>query len=89
MHKENQAIETAIEEAKMLDLAEKDFKIAIINMIKGQAQWLIPVIPATREAEIRRITVQGQPRQKVSNIVMSTNNLGTVACICNTSYTEA
>jgi hypothetical protein len=27
--------------------------------------WLIPVIPATQEAEIRRIQVQSQPRQTV------------------------
>jgi hypothetical protein len=26
----------------------------------SQARWLIPVIPATREAEIRRIVVQNQ-----------------------------
>jgi hypothetical protein len=27
-------------------------------------QWLTPVILATQEAEIRRISVQSQPRQK-------------------------
>jgi hypothetical protein len=31
----------------------------------AQEQWLTPVIPVTREAEIRRISVQGQARQKV------------------------
>jgi hypothetical protein len=30
----------------------------------GQAHWLKPVILATQEAEIKRIKVQGQPRQK-------------------------
>jgi hypothetical protein len=28
------------------------------------AQWHVPVIPATREAEIRRTAVPSQPRQK-------------------------
>jgi hypothetical protein len=32
----------------------------------GQVKWLATVIPATQKAEIRRITVQGQPRQKVT-----------------------
>jgi hypothetical protein len=27
--------------------------------------WLTPVIPATQEPEVRRITVQNQPRQIV------------------------
>jgi hypothetical protein len=34
----------------------------------GQAWWLTPVIPATQEAEIRRIMVQSQPTQKISVI---------------------
>jgi hypothetical protein len=29
--------------------------------------WLTPVIPATQEAEIRRIVVRGQPRETVFN----------------------
>jgi hypothetical protein len=33
--------------------------------LSGQVQWLIPIILATQEAEIGRIVVQGQPRQKV------------------------
>jgi hypothetical protein len=39
--------------------------IARMSQNKKQAghQWLTPVIPATQEAEIRRITVQSQPRQ--------------------------
>jgi hypothetical protein len=32
---------------------------------QGGAQWLMNVIPATQEAEIRRIVVQSQPRQIV------------------------
>jgi hypothetical protein len=29
------------------------------------SQWLTPVIVATQEAELRRVTVQSQPRQIV------------------------
>jgi hypothetical protein len=32
----------------------------------SQVQWLTPLIPATREAEIGRIMVPGQPEKKVS-----------------------
>jgi hypothetical protein len=32
-------------------------------------QWLMPAIPATWEAENRRITVQGQPGQIVCKIL--------------------
>jgi hypothetical protein len=31
------------------------------NINLGWASWLTPVIPATQEAEIRRIAVQSQP----------------------------
>jgi hypothetical protein len=34
------------------------------NEVAGR-QWLVPVILATQKAEIRRIKVQGQPRQIV------------------------
>jgi hypothetical protein len=33
--------------------------------ILGQVWWLIPVIPGTQEAEIRRITIGGQPDQNL------------------------
>jgi hypothetical protein len=33
-------------------------------------------IPATQEVEIRRIMVQGQPRQKIVETPISTNELG-------------
>jgi hypothetical protein len=44
-----------------------DYSIVLVkNLLFGWVQWLILVIPATWEAEIRKITVQCQPRQKVS-----------------------
>jgi hypothetical protein len=45
----------------------------------------MPVIPATWEVEIGRITVSGQPRQKVCETI-STNKLEVVTHICNPSY---
>jgi hypothetical protein len=36
-----------------------------LKFFKPAAKWLMPVIPATQEAEIRRIVVQSQPRQIV------------------------
>jgi hypothetical protein len=32
---------------------------------KARCQWLTPVIPATQEAEVRRIEIQSQPGQIV------------------------
>jgi hypothetical protein len=37
------------------------------------ALWLTPVIPATSEAEIRRIVVQGQPGQIVHEALSQKN----------------
>jgi hypothetical protein len=38
-------------------------------MLRGQAQWLTPVILNTWEAEIRKIMVQSQPRQIVCGTI--------------------
>jgi hypothetical protein len=43
----------------------------------------MPVIPATQEVEIRKIEVQGQPGQKVSETPISANKQGMVACVCD------
>jgi hypothetical protein len=38
--------------------------------------WFPPVILATQEAEIRRISAQSQSRQKIRETLISTNKLG-------------
>jgi hypothetical protein len=48
--------------------------------------WLTPVIPTTPQAEsIGKITVGGQPSQKVSETSISANKLGMVVCSYNPS----
>jgi hypothetical protein len=54
--------------------------------LKSRVWWLMPIIPAIWEGEIRRIMVQGQPGQKVSETPISTNKLAMVVCICNPNY---
>jgi hypothetical protein len=61
----------------------------LYSINKGGAWWLVPVIPATGEAEMRKIVILGQHMQKVSKTPISTNKLGMVGCICNPSYREA
>jgi hypothetical protein len=49
--------------------------------------WLMPVILTIMEMEIRRITVQDQPRQNVLETPsQSIKTLVTVVCICHPSY---
>jgi hypothetical protein len=43
------------------------------------------VTPALGEAEIKKITGQGQPRKKVSETPISTKILVVVACTCHPS----
>jgi hypothetical protein len=38
------------------------------------SQWLTPVIPATHEAEIRRIMVQSQPREIIRETLSRKNS---------------
>jgi ABC-type microcin C transport system permease subunit YejE len=52
----------------------------------GQAQWLTPVILATQEADIRRITVKSKLRQKVPETPISTNNWALWHAIFQSSY---
>jgi cobalamin biosynthesis protein CbiG len=50
----------------------------------------MPVILATQEAEIRRIVVQGQPRQKkVHQIPLSTEKKMGVGSICQSSQLQS
>jgi hypothetical protein len=59
---------------------------AIKNINPIRCQWLTPVIPATQEAEMGRIMVPGQPRQKEKkNCVtphLNSKKLVLVLCIC-------
>jgi hypothetical protein len=48
--------------------------------------WFISVIPATPEAEIRRIAIQGQAEQKARSHL--NQQAGIVGCACNFSYAE-
>jgi hypothetical protein len=47
------------------------------------------VILAAWEVGMKRISVQGQPLQKVTETPISTNKLGVVVFACNSSYWEA
>jgi hypothetical protein len=48
----------------------------------GQRQWLISIILATQEPEIRRIGDPGQPRQKIGESQ-------SVRCACDLIYCES
>jgi hypothetical protein len=47
----------------------------------------IPIIQAIQEAEIRKIRICSQMRQKDREIPISTNKPGIMVNICNPSYT--
>jgi hypothetical protein len=61
-HTKNKILLFILKEKKYYKSSKPFFK----NVFYGQAQWLMHVISATREVEIWRILVQGQPRQKAS-----------------------
>jgi hypothetical protein len=51
----------------------------------GQAQWLVPLIPATQE-KIQKVTIQGQPWQKFSKNPSQIITPGMVVHICSSCY---
>lgn len=51
----------------------------------NQAQWFKPIIPSTSEPEIRKIRIQGHPRQIVIKTLISTKKLSVVVHIYNSS----
>jgi hypothetical protein len=57
-----------------------------MKMARGQAQWLTRAFSVTREVEIQSITIQGQPKQKVSETPISINKPGMVAYACHPSW---
>jgi hypothetical protein len=56
---------------------------------RSQAQWLMPVIPAMQETDIRRMEVQGQPTKKVNEILISINKPSVVVHVYNPSYKDS
>jgi hypothetical protein len=63
----------------MTSILKVNIRFSYLKMsVLGRALWLMPIIPATLEAEIGRTAVQGQPGQKVSETpnTISTNKLG-------------
>jgi hypothetical protein len=54
-----------------------------LNMHEGQASWITPIFPATRDVDIKMIIVQGQLGQKLArpphSLPISTNKPGMVA----------
>jgi hypothetical protein len=53
---------------------------------RPEAWWLTSIIPATWKEEIRRIAIQGWPRQKVNETLISVYKLGMVVHACHSSY---
>jgi hypothetical protein len=49
------------------------------RMSKDAISWVWHVIPATRKAEIRRITVQGQPGKKLTRPHLNSNKKSQVS----------
>jgi hypothetical protein len=50
---------------KKITLIKWEYKFIMLKKnLSSRALWLTPVVPATQEAEIRRIAVQSQPGQK-------------------------
>jgi hypothetical protein len=56
--------------------------------VMNQASWLIHVIPAAWEVEIRRMVVQGILGIKVKESPNSTNKVCMVVHACGLSYVE-
>jgi hypothetical protein len=51
---------------EILPLSDLKENFSSLEVLVYQILWLVPVIPATCELEIRRLKVQSQPRLKVS-----------------------
>jgi hypothetical protein len=64
----------------MTHVRELTFTLYKSSHIKGRIiaghQWLMPIIPATWEVEIRRIVVPRQPRQKGSRTPSEITKIG-------------
>jgi hypothetical protein len=63
--------------------------VGFLEILKGHAWWGISVMPATWEAEIRRIMVQGQTRQIVCYMPFPKNNQNKMDWRCGSSNKRA
>jgi hypothetical protein len=76
VHHHNVSVHTDVSKTMLSGKQVPDFPLklkenTLKNPILAGCQWLTPIILATREAEIKTIKAQGQPRQTVCKTPIS------------------
>jgi uncharacterized membrane protein len=64
------------------------FLVILKIVLLGLCAVVLPIISASQEAEIRKIMVQGQPRQNVGKTPSQSTSQAMVVCICDLSYVK-